>query len=197
MALTGGIATGKSHVRAAFENLGVPTIDADLLARAAIAPATPGFDAVVRRFGSTVVTPGGAIDRSRLAAIVFADPTARQDLEAIVHPIVRNQIDTWFAGLDRARHAFAVADIPLLFETGREQVFDAVIVAAADPAVQIQRVIARDGMNEAAARQRLSAQLSIDSKIERADYVIRTDGTTEDTDRQVAATFEALQERFG
>src|SRR5688572_30483235 len=116
VALTGGIATGKSYVRARFEDLGVPTIDADALARDAIAPGTPGLAAVVARFGPVVLDPDGQVNRAALAAIVFADDGARRDLEAIIHPVVRRAIDDWYRTLDPAT-PFAVAEIPLLYET--------------------------------------------------------------------------------
>jgi dephospho-CoA kinase len=192
VALTGGIATGKSHVRAAFERLGVPTIDADVLAHAVVAPGTPGLAAVVARFGGGVLQGDGSLNRRALASIVFSAPAARRDLEAIIHPSVRQEIDRWFASLDASRHPFAIADIPLLYEGGREREFDAVIVAACDAETQVRRVMARDGATGDEARQRLQAQLPIDEKIRRADYVIRTDGTLADTDRQVRAVYEAL-----
>jgi len=192
IALTGGIATGKSHVRAQFEALGVPTIDADVLARGAVAPGTVGLSAVVARFGSEIVDTAGTLDRKKLGAIVFADSAARRDLEAIIHPIVRRATDAWFASLDASRHPFAIADIPLLYETGRDADFEAVIVAACDADTQIRRVMERDGLTEAEARQRIAAQLPIDEKVRRADHVIRTDGTFEETGRQVRAVYEAL-----
>src|SRR4051812_45990767 len=144
VALTGGIATGKSHVRARFESLGVPTIDADLLAREAIAPGSAGLQAVVARFGAAVVDATGAIDRKKLGAIVFADAGARRALEAIVHPFVRAATDRWFASLDPGQHPFAVADIPLLYEGKREGDFDVVIVTACDRETQLQRVMTHD-----------------------------------------------------
>jgi dephospho-CoA kinase len=183
--LTGGIATGKSYVRARFESLGVPTIDADLLAREAVAPGSEGLAAVARRFGSGVLDAAGALDRQALARIVFADPAARRDLEGIVHPFVRRRADEWFRSLDPKRVPFAVADIPLLFETGGQGAYDAVVVTACDPEAQVRRIVARDRVSESEARQRLAAQLPIDEKVLRADFVIRTDGTHEETDRQV------------
>jgi dephospho-CoA kinase len=183
--LTGGIATGKSYVRARFESLGVPTIDADLLAREAVAPGSEGLAAVARRFGSGVLDAAGALDRQALARIVFADPAARRDLEGIVHPFVRRRADEWFRSLDPKRVPFAVADIPLLFETGGQGAYDAVVVTACDPEEQVRRIVARDRVSESEARQRLAAQLPIDEKVLRADFVIRTDGTHEETDRQV------------
>jgi len=183
--LTGGIATGKSHVRTKFEALGVPTIDADILARQAVAAGSDGLASVVERFGSGVLDPSGELNRRALATVIFADPAARHDLEAIIHPIVRREADAWFRSLDPARHPFAIADIPLLFETGGYRDYDTVIVTACDPETQVKRVMERDGISEAEARQRLAAQLPIEEKVRRADYVIRTDRSFEETDRQV------------
>ena len=120
-----------------------------------------------------------------MAKLVFADPDARKALEAIIHPHVRQATDQWFASLEPRQHPYAIADIPLLYEVGRDRDFDAVIVAACDPETQVRRVMQRDGSSEAEARQRLAAQLPIDEKVRRADYVIRTDGPFEETDRQI------------
>ena len=192
IALTGGIATGKSHIRARFEQLGVPTIDSDILAREAVAPGTAGLAAVVEAFGPEVLQADGSLNRRKLADVVFADPAVRKSLEAIIHPEVRRAIDAWFAALDAEEHPFAIADIPLLYEVGRERDFEAVIVAACDPETQVRRVMKRDGISEADARRRIGAQLSIEEKARRAAYVIRTDGLFEDTDRQVRDLFDAL-----
>jgi dephospho-CoA kinase len=193
VALTGGIATGKSVVRAQFDRLGVPTVDADTLARQAVAPGSQGLAAVVRRFGPEVVT-SGALNRKALARIVFADAAARAALEAIIHPIVRAATDAWFAALDSAT-MFAVADIPLLYEVRREVDFDAVVVAACEPATQLQRLRTRDALSEGDARQRLAAQLPIGEKVRRADYVVRTDGSLEETARATETVFQALRLR--
>lgn len=192
IALTGGIATGKSWVRARFEDLGVPTIDSDVLAREAVSIGTPGLAAVVTRFGREMLLPSGALDRQKLAQVVFADPDARRALEAIIHPEVRRATDQWFVSLDPQFHSWAVADIPLLYETGRDRDFDAVIVVACRPETQVQRIIARDGLLEQDARQRVAAQLPIAEKVAKADYVIRTDGTLDDTDEQVRRVWKEL-----
>lgn len=192
MALTGGIATGKSHVRARLDKLGVPTIDADTLAREAVAPGTPGFNAVVKRFGSAVLAADGSLNRRALGTLVFADPEARRDLEAIVHPAVRAAMDQWFGSLDAVRHPIAVADIPLLFETGRQGEFDGVILTVSSPASQLQRLIARDGMSETEARQRIAAQLPVEQKLPHATFVVDTDGSFEDTDEQVNRLVQKL-----
>ena len=195
VALTGGIATGKSHVRLLFERLGVPTIDADVLARDAVARGTAGLRAVVDRFGAGVLDASGTLDRHKLAEVVFTDTAARKDLEAIVHPAVREATERFFASLDPAVHPFAIADIPLLYEVGRDKDFDGVIVTAVDPETQVRRVMERDGATEAEARQRLAAQMPIDEKVRRADYVITTSGTFDDTARQVREVFEKLSSR--
>ena len=192
IALTGGIATGKSHVRAQFEALGIPTIDADLLSRRAVEPGSPGLAAVAARFGPGIVDSSGTLDRARLAALVFTDANARRDLEQIVHPFVRSAIDNWFASLDAARNPFAVADIPLLYEAGRDRDFEAVIVAACEPETQLRRLMRRDNLSEEEAAKRISAQMPIGQKIRWADYVIRTDGTFEETNRQVRLVAAAL-----
>ena len=191
VALTGGIATGKSHVRAEFDALGVPTIDADLLAREAVSPGTPGLASVTKRFGPDILDASGALDRRKLGAVVFTDPAARRDLEQIVHPLVREAIDRWFASLD-ARHRFAIADIPLLYETGRDREFEAVIVTACPPEIQLRRIVERDGLSEHDARQRIAAQIPIEDKVRRASFVIRTDGAFEDTHRQVREVHRRL-----
>jgi dephospho-CoA kinase len=183
VALTGGIATGKSSVRRRFAHQGVPTIDADALAHAVIAPGTPGAARIVERFGPDVRSSDGSIDRRTLGAIVFADPAARRDLEDIVHPAVYEAITAWYAALPPL--PFAVADIPLLYETGRESDFDVVVVAACEPEEQLRRVVERDGLTSDAARQRIAAQLPIAEKVRRADHVIRTDGSHDATDAQV------------
>ncbi len=193
VALTGGIATGKTVALGRFAALGVPTLDADELARDAVRPGSAALDAVRQRFGPAVLTSHGALDRKALAAIVFNDPIARRDLEAIIHPSVYAHITTWFAALQaRGDHPFGIADIPLLYETNRAADFDRVIVTACDPETQVQRVMARAGATEAEARQRLAVQRPTAEKVARADLVIRTDGTLADTDRQVEELYREL-----
>ena len=191
-ALTGGIATGKSYCLARFERLGAATIDADLLARVVVEPGTPGLDRVAERFGREVLRPDGSLDRPALGRIVFADRSARADLEAIIHPEVYQRIGEWFADLPAGTRV-AIADIPLLFETGHQHDFDRVIVCACEPSEQLRRLMARDKLGREAARARLDAQWPIEAKIEKADYVIRTDGTFAETDLLVRRVFEELQ----
>jgi dephospho-CoA kinase len=191
VALTGGIATGKSYCLAQFAALRVPVIDADLLARDALAPGTAGLRAVAARFGGGVLNADGSLDRAGLARIVFADPRARAALEAIVHPEVYRRIQEWFANLRVAAH-FALADIPLVFETGHNHDFDRVIVAACQPDEQVRRVMARDHLDDGQARARIAAQWPIADKVERADRVIWTDRGFAETDRQVRDLYQLL-----
>jgi dephospho-CoA kinase len=190
-ALTGGIATGKSYTLARFAALGAQVIDADQLARDAVAAGSSGLDAVTRRFGTAVLKSDGTLDRPALGRIVFADQTARADLEAIIHPEVYRRINEWLANLPPATR-IAIADIPLLYETGHRYDFDQVVVSACSPAEQIRRIMARDNLTAAEAKARLDAQWPIEEKVARADYVIRTDGSHAETDRQVRTVFEAL-----
>jgi dephospho-CoA kinase len=193
-ALTGGIATGKSYCLAGFASSGVPVIDADRLAHEAVAPKTAGLAAVVSRFGAGVLRPDGTLDRPAVARIVFADAEARAALEAIVHPEVYRRIRAWGMSLPPDTPV-AIADVPLLFETRHDRDFEQVIVCACDAEVQVRRLMARDSISQADARARIAAQWPIEDKVARADYVIRTDGSFADTNRQIAAVLEALRGR--
>jgi dephospho-CoA kinase len=194
IALTGGIATGKSYVANKIKEAGVPMVDADVLSREVVAPGTPGLAAVRRRFGPDAVRRDGTMDRVRIAQIVFKDKRARLDLEAIIHPAVQKAIDEFFATLPK-RTPFAVADIPLLFETGRDNQFNAVVVVACPRELQLQRLMERNKLSKDDAERRLNAQLPIDQKVKKATHVIRTEGTFEDTDRQVADLIKKLSTR--
>jgi dephospho-CoA kinase len=191
VALTGGIATGKSYCLAHFAELGAPVVDADKLARDAVTPGSPGLRAVVERFGSEVLAADGSLDRATLGRIVFGDPRARAALEAIIHPEVYRHIREWFANLP-AGTRIAIADIPLVFETGHNHDFDAVIVAACDAEEQVRRVVVRDGLSDREARARLAAQWPIEEKVKRADHVIWTDRGFAETDRQIREVFDRL-----
>ena len=192
VALTGGIATGKSYCLRHFAELGVPVVDADRLARDAVAPGSAGLAAVVQHFGPEVLLADGTLDRAALGRIVFEDSRERAALEAIIHPEVYRRIREWFVNLPSAARV-AIADIPLVFETGHNHDFDAVVVAACSPAEQVRRVMARDGLTEREARARLAAQWPIEEKAKRADYVIWTDRSFAETDAQVAAVLAKLR----
>lgn len=184
IALTGGIATGKSYVLARLQNMGVPCLDADELAHGVMAPGTEATSAIAERFGD-VLAADGSVDRAKLGPLVFADPAARRELEAMVHPAVYRAIAAAMRGFERLGGApLAVVAIPLLYESGHAGEFDVVIATVCSPEEQLARLRAR-GLNDEAAQQRLAAQLPAEEKARRATHVIRTDGTHAETDAQV------------
>ena len=198
VALTGGIATGKSYCLAKFASLGAPTIDADALAHQAVAPGTAGFAAVRERFGAGVIKSDGTLNREALGRIVFSDDNARRALEAIIHPAVYAAIQRWFDGLTRTGgRTIGIADIPLLFETGHEGDFDVVVVTSCPPEVQLERLVGRPNTTREDAERRIAAQWPIAKKAAQATYVIDTSGTHADSDRQVTEIWRKLTNAGG
>jgi dephospho-CoA kinase len=185
VALTGGMATGKSYVLDRFRQRGIPCLDADELAHGVMAAGTEASAAIAERFGADVLDSSGAVDRRKLGPIVFADAKARRDLERIVHPAVYRAITAGLRAFELIDNSpLAVADIPLLYETGHAGDFEKVIATVCPPDMQVRRLIAR-GLSEAEARQRLAAQMPAIDKGARAHYMIRTDGTFDETNAQV------------
>lgn len=188
--LTGGIGTGKTAVSDRLARLGAVVIDADVLAREVVEPGTPGLAAVTERFGPGVVVEG-RLDRVVLGRVVFADPVARADLEAIVHPAVRARA--------REREAQAPAGatvvhvIPLLVETGQADDFDVVVVVDVDPAVQRARLMARDAMTAAEAERRMEAQASREERLAAADLVINNSAGPAELDQSVVRVWAQLR----
>jgi dephospho-CoA kinase len=185
--LTGGIGSGKSTVAARLAAIGATIIDADRLARDAVAPGSPALDAIRARFGDRVFTADGALDRAALGAIVFGDPEARQALNAIVHPEVARRALEAKEAAEATGAAVVVYDVPLLYENGLAPMFDEVVVVAVPPEVQRARVAARDGAAPEAIEARIAAQWPLADKVARADAVIDNGGTRADTERQVDA----------
>jgi dephospho-CoA kinase len=192
VALTGGIATGKSYVLDRLRTKGIACLDADALVRGVQAAGTEATAAIAARFGAGVLAADGSVDRKKLGPLVFGDHGARRELEVIMHPAVYRAIAAGLRGLELLGDPIAVVDIPLLYETGAEKDFDRVVVTACSPETQITRLVAR-GLTEGDARQRLAAQWPTEKKVERADFVITTDGTFEDTDRQIDEVLARLQ----
>jgi dephospho-CoA kinase len=192
--LTGGMGSGKSTVARMLEKRGAVVFDADVLARQAVAPGTPGFEKVVERFGPNVLAPGGGLDREALASIVFADPAARRDLEAIVHPEVRRM---FAEGCEEYRDSdrVVVFSAPLLVETGMHTAFDLLIVVSAPVATQIERLMRDRGMPERAVQARIDAQLPLEAKAEVADVLVDNEGTLEDLEGQVDRLWRDLEAR--
>jgi dephospho-CoA kinase len=190
--VTGGIGSGKSEVTRLFDELGAVVIDADVLAREVVAAGTPGLAEIVRTFGPDLVGPDGELDRPAMGRRVFADPTARTQLEAIIHPRVRQRGGEIEA--DAPEDAVVVHDIPLLVETGQADRFDAVVVVDVPEELQVQRLAGR-GMDEEDARSRIRAQASREERLAVADYVIDNTGKREDLRPQVAEVFDDLRRR--
>jgi dephospho-CoA kinase len=173
--LTGGIASGKSTVTQRFTELGVPVIDADVVSRAVVEPGTPGLAQVVERFGPKVLDTHGRLDRKALRAEIFDDSASRQALDAILHPLIRAEMEKQVAA---ASAPYVVMAIPLLVEGGDpHRRVDRVLVVDADEALQLQRVQARDGSSQDQARAILAAQASREARLAAADDVISNTGT--------------------
>jgi dephospho-CoA kinase len=186
--LTGGIACGKSHVLARLAAHGFHTLDLDRIAHEVTAPGGAAFDDVVREFGREVLAPGGGLNRKALGALVFADPTARARLNAVVHPRVRDEEARRAAVWRQDPSAVVVSDAALLVETGMHLRFDRLIVVHCRPEQQLQRLKARDGIDEGAARARIDAQMPLRDKRRYAHFEIDTAGSLEDTARQTDET---------
>lgn len=182
--LTGGIGSGKSTAARMLRERGAAVFDADVLAREAVAPGTEGHQAVVERFGADVLAPGGELDREALASVVFADPAARRDLEAIVHPEVRR---LFAEGSDAYRDTdrVVVLSAPLLVETGMHSAFDVLVVVAVPVSVQVERLMRDRGMSEAAVRARIDAQAPLEDKAAVADILLDNEGSPEELARQI------------
>lgn len=190
--LTGNIASGKSEVARILAGLGATVIDADQLAREAVAPASPALGAIVARWGSGVLLQDGTLDRAALRRIVFADPAERAALEAIVHPEVRRRRDALVAAARARGDAVVVADIPLLFEAGLAGDVDRIVLVDAPEPVRLARLITRRGLGEAEARRMMASQLPSGSKRARAHVVIDNDGTLEVLHRRTEAVWRDL-----
>jgi dephospho-CoA kinase len=180
--LTGGIASGKSIAADAFAALGAPVLNADAVAREVVAPGTPGLAAIREQFGAGFIQADGTLDRRRMREHVFADPEARKALERITHPAIRQRLLQW---RDAQSAPYCILDVPILVESGMDSLVSRILVIDAPPALQIDRLVRRDGIAEGLARQMLAAQASREMRVARADDVIRNEGSVEDLRRAV------------
>jgi dephospho-CoA kinase len=187
--LTGGIASGKSTVARRFTDLGIPVIDADESSRLVVAPGQPGLEQVVRRFGAGVLSGEGELDRRALRNLIFADPIERRDLEAILHPLIRADMERRAA---EAVGPYLVMAIPLLVESGARDRVDRILVVDADEATQLARLTARDSVSRDQARAILSAQASRESRLKAADDVLVNSGTIP----QLTEAVDRLHQRY-
>jgi dephospho-CoA kinase len=191
--LTGGIASGKSTVAAMLRDRDYPVLDADALAREFLEPGQDAYKEVVSHFGEKILTPGGAVDRRKLAAIVFADPQERAKLNQIIHPRIRDVAANWFFALDRpGGPELAFEDAALILESGARNSLDLIVVCWCRPEQQVARLRER-GMSEEEARSRIASQMPIDEKRKLADEVIDCSGSLEETGRQLDEVLEKLK----
>lgn len=192
VALTGGIASGKSTVADLFAQQGVPVLDTDQIARDVVAPGTPGAAAIARAFGAALFDAQGQLDRRALRDIVFAQPQARRTLEAITHPAIRAELERRSA---LAGGVYQLLVVPLLVENGRQIAADFVIVVDCPEALQLQRVMARDGSTAEQAKAILAAQASRSERLAAADAVLSNDGDRRQLQRAVAKLHTQLLAR--
>jgi dephospho-CoA kinase len=188
--LTGGIGAGKSEVAAIFVSLGALVIDADELARDVVAPGSEGLRMIAERWPE-VIRPSGELDRAALAALIFSDPGAREQVNAIVHPAVRALATERAAA--SAPGQIIVQEVPLLFETGFDQACDRTVVVVADREHRIARVMARSDLTREEIERRMAAQIDPAEAERRASFTIRNDGTRDDLVRATTGVWVALR----
>ena len=192
-AVTGGIACGKSTVAKTLAELGCEVLDTDEVAHA-LQAGGEATDVLARRFGPEIIRPDGAVDRRRLGALVFADPVALADLNAILHPRIFAETRRWLES--RAEGSTSAVLVPLLYESGLDRAiaWDAVVAVVCGEAEQVRRICGR-GFTEAEARARIAAQMPCEEKVARADFTIRNDGSLEDLRDKVERVLNAIKSR--
>jgi len=191
LGITGGIASGKSLATVYFAELGAAIVSADELARDVVKPGSVTLQALVERFGPGILTDG-ILDREALAAIVFADPASRADLDRITHPAIGRLAEQRLATLRLSGVPLVVYEAPLLFEAGAEGRVDKVLAVTVDPEVQLARLMARSGLDRKTAEARIAAQMPQTEKAARADYVIDNSTTPEALRAAVTALYQQL-----
>lgn len=195
MALTGGVASGKTAVSDRLAELGVPVIDTDLLAREVVAPGTAGFKRVVSAFGEEILDAHGALDRRRLREIVFTDVRQRRILEDIIHPLVLEKM--WQRIAEVHDHPYVIVVVPLLIESGRSLPTDAVVVVDVPEPIQMERLMARDDIGAEQARAMIRAQADRRERLAAADHIIDNRGSRKDLERATKTLHDTLLERAG
>ena len=194
IALTGGIASGKSAVASRLAELGAVIVDADRIAREVVEPGTPALARIAAEFGPEFLTADGALDRARLGALVFAEPGKRRLLNAITHPAVLARSHELFAAAgDADPDAIVVYDVPLLSDTGRGGEFELIVVVVADAEERVRRMVELRGMTRADAEARIASQASDAERIAMADVVIDANGTLDQTRAQADALWARLR----
>jgi dephospho-CoA kinase len=194
VALTGNVAAGKSSVAEFWRQAGVPVLSSDQLARDVVEPGSVGLAEVVSLFGDAVLTDDGELDRAVLRARVFQNPDERRRLETILHPRIWRQRMVWTAEQEQEGHALVIAEVPLLFEAGLADQFDATVLIDAPEAQRLNRLVELRHLERAEALRIMEAQLDPDIKRERADYVLDNSGSLEDLASRAKELLEQLRE---
>ncbi|WP_313640099.1 dephospho-CoA kinase [Paenibacillus sp. FSL K6-0276] len=191
--LTGGIASGKSTVSALLVSKGARLVDADVIAREVMLPGHEVLAAAVKQFGSEILSPDGTLNRGKLGDIVFQDPAALQALNNLTHPAIRREIKERMNSMEEEDpKKLIIVDIPLLFESGLENLFNEILVVYVPREVQIARLMERNGLSFEQAEARLNAQMDIEAKRNKADYIIDNSGDLAHTEQQVAVFWDRL-----
>ena len=191
--LTGGIASGKSTVAKILQHLGAAIVNADVLAREIVEPGQAAWNEIVAAFGRDVLQPDQTLDRQKLRIIIFNNPDARKQLEAIIHPRVRALAEQRIREHTAAGLAVIVYEVPLLFEANIHEWLRPVILVACDVEIQRRRLEQRDQLDAAAAQKHIDAQMSLEEKRRLADYVIENNGTLEDLEQQVREVLAKIE----
>lgn len=198
VALTGGIASGKSTVARRLAEHGAVIVDADQVARQVVEPGEPALARIAEEFGPGVIAPDGSLDRAALGAVIFSDPEGRLKLNAITHPAVLQRSHELFAAAGAADpEAIVVYDVPLLVEAGRTDEFDLIVVVHAATETRVSRMIEQRGMTREEALHRINSQATDTDRFAIADVVIDADGTIDETLIQSDALWENLRARVG
>jgi dephospho-CoA kinase len=191
--LTGNIAAGKTHAAQVFAELGAHVIDADLIAHGLLSPGTPTYRKVVEAFGAGILRQDTSVDRKILGRIVFDDQASRLKLNGIVHPAVHSTILERIMNLEQQfARGTVLVHAALLIESGHYKMYDRMVVVTCDPALQLSRVVARDGLTLEDAKKRLQAQMPAEEKLKLADYTIDTSGSFRETREQIEAIYQDL-----
>lgn len=192
--LTGGIASGKSTISSILKAVGWPVIDADLIARQIVMPGSKGLEQIVNRFGLQMLNSDGMLDRKKLGKTVFDDPKKLSDLDKIEHPLIQEAIDSQLDEFKKQHLPVVVLDVPLLFETGMDEECDLTVLAVVDQATQLKRLMKRDQISKMDAVKKISSQMSLKEKMQRADVIIDNNGTLEQTRSQVAELVDRVSQ---
>lgn len=191
--LTGGIASGKSTVSGLLVSKGARLVDADVIAREVMLPGHEVLAAAVKQFGSEILFPDGTLNRGKLGDIVFRDPAALQTLNNLTHPAIRQEIKERMNSMEQEEpERLIIVDIPLLYESGLENLFHEIVVVYVPREVQIARLMERNGLSLEEAEARLNAQMDIETKRNKADYIIDNSGDLAHTEQQVAVFWDRL-----